>query len=285
MRNIKTAIAVVISLYLSDLFNLGNPLFVIIGAIVSMQVSLNETYVSGINRILGTILGALLGIVFYLLAPGNIFLIGIGIVLLISLNNHLNWNKSLVISLIVFCSLMINYNNENIFSSSLKRVSDTTLGIIVAFIVNTLIAPPKHDEMIFILIQDIQDKLYQEFYKYLMYDSEFIIKDIQEDIVKLNQTYDLYKKEFLINEKKDIQEDEIIRSIMLIEEIYNSVSVINSLDKQISRTNSKFIKRYLNIDVDFSDESESDEYRAYNFHIKIIVNDMLKLKKIKAYNL
>lgn len=285
MRNIKTAIAVVISLYLSDLFNLGNPLFVIIGAIVSMQVSLNETYVSGINRILGTVLGALLGMGFYVLAPGNIILIGIGIVILISLNNHLNWNKSLVISLIVFCSIMINFNNENILASSLKRVFDTTLGIVVAFIVNTLIAPPKHDEMIFSLIQDIQDKLYQEFYKYLVYDSEFLVKDIQEDILKLNQIYDLYKKEFLINEKKNIQEDEIIRSIMLIEEIYNSVNIINMLDKQISKTNSKFIKRYLNIDIDYSEESESDEYRAYNFHIKTIVNDMLKLKKIKAYNL
>ena len=114
MRNIKTAISVMLCIIISNILNLNNPLFVIIGAIVSMQGSINESFQNGINRILGTIFGAIIGIVFFHISHQNILLIGLGTVFIIYVNNRLNWNKSIVISLIVFCSIMLN-TDENVF--------------------------------------------------------------------------------------------------------------------------------------------------------------------------
>lgn len=105
MRNIKTAISVVICIVISNLLNLNNPIFVIIGAIVSMQGSINESYKSGINRILGTVFGAMVGMLFYQISPNNTLLIGLGTILIIHINNKLKWNKSIVITLIVFAQL------------------------------------------------------------------------------------------------------------------------------------------------------------------------------------
>lgn len=65
-----------------------------------MQGSINESYQSGINRILG-INGAMVGMLFYQISPNNTLLIGLGTILIIHINNKLKWNKSIVITLIV----------------------------------------------------------------------------------------------------------------------------------------------------------------------------------------
>ena len=111
MRNIKTAISVVICIVISNLLNLNNPIFVIIGAIVSMQGSINESYQSGINRILGTVFGAMVGMLFYQISPNNTLLIGLGTILKIHINNKLKWNKKQLIKIDTWNVKASQYNH------------------------------------------------------------------------------------------------------------------------------------------------------------------------------
>lgn len=141
---------------------MNNPIFVIIGAIVSMQGSINESYKSGINRILGTVFGAMVGMLFYQISPNNTLLIGLGTILIIHINNKLKWNKSIVNTLIVFCSIMLN-TEENVFMYSAFRVIDTTIGIIVAFSVNLLVFRPKHKEKISTILEHLISYLDKEY--------------------------------------------------------------------------------------------------------------------------
>lgn len=282
MRTIKTAIAVMISIVVSMRLNVNYPLFVTIGAIVSMQSSLNESFQSGLNRILGTIVGAVIGIIFFNISPNNIFLTGLGIILLITISNKMNWSKSLVISLIVFSSIMMSYG-QNVVLNSALRVIDTTLGIIIAFVINTVISPPKHEEKIYTNAVELIDSAYVEFKSYLLSDTELNVKDIQEKLEALSQLYDIYKSEFIKNEKKILVEKDVMRILFLMDEVAHNFSIINSMKKEISSKNALGIYNKLNIKVEESPEKDTEDFLVFNYHIKIVTNDISKMKKLEIY--
>lgn len=282
MRTIKTAIAVMISIVVSMRLNVNYPLFVTIGAIVSMQSSLNESFQSGLNRILGTIVGAVIGIIFFNISPNNIILTGLGIILLITINNKMNWSKSLVISLIVFSSIMMSYGQDVVLNSAL-RVIDTTLGIIIAFVINTVISPPKHEEKIYTNAVELIDSAYLEFKSYLLSDKELNVKDIQEKLEALSQLYDIYKSEFIQNEKKILVEKDVMRILFLMDEVAHNFSIINSMKKEISSKNALGIYNKLNIKVEESPEKDTEDFLVFNYHIKIVTNDISKMKKLEIY--
>jgi uncharacterized membrane protein YgaE (UPF0421/DUF939 family) len=146
MRNIKTAIAVVISILISRGLNMEYPFYAAIASIISMQSSVENSFKAGRNRMLGTIVGAFVGYLCALISPGNPFLTGIGIVCVIYFCNLFNWKESSSIAGVVFCVIMLNLKGNSPILYSINRIIDTFVGIIVAIMVNYFIMPPKEKE-------------------------------------------------------------------------------------------------------------------------------------------
>jgi uncharacterized membrane protein YgaE (UPF0421/DUF939 family) len=144
MRNIKTGIAVALCIAISKIFKMEYPFYAAIAAVISMQNTVSDSFKAGKNRMLGTMVGALIGLVSAIIMPGNIILCGIGIILVIFICDKLNWNKSLVIACIVFCAIMTNLKGRNPYLYSLNRLLDTFLGITSAMLVNYFILPPNY---------------------------------------------------------------------------------------------------------------------------------------------
>lgn len=143
MRNVKTAIAVCVSILISRALRMEYPFYAAIASVIAMQSSVEGSFKAGKNRMLGTFMGALVGFVCASIKPGNIFLIGIGIICVIYLCNLFNWEKSSSIGCIVFCVIMINLKGNSPLFYSINRLLDTFLGIAVSVAVNYFIIPPK----------------------------------------------------------------------------------------------------------------------------------------------
>jgi len=143
MRNIKTALAVVLSVIVSEIFHLESAFFVATGALISMETTVRKGIKAGISRILGTVIGGCFGVVMFLIDPGNLILLFVGIVILISLLNILQWHDSISMACVVFCAIMITMSSENIVLYAFHRTFDTTVGIVISIIINYVISPPK----------------------------------------------------------------------------------------------------------------------------------------------
>jgi uncharacterized membrane protein YgaE (UPF0421/DUF939 family) len=143
MRNIKTSIAVVISILISRAFKMEYPFFAAIAAVISMQGSVESSFIAGRNRMFGTIIGALIGFICGSIQPENILLVGLGIIVVIYLCNILKWKESSSIGCVVFCAIMLNLKGSDPMIYSLNRILDTFIGIVVSLGVNYFIAPPK----------------------------------------------------------------------------------------------------------------------------------------------
>ncbi|MDO5517240.1 MAG: aromatic acid exporter family protein [Clostridium sp.] len=149
LRNIKTALSVTLCMIIFDIINRDNAFFACIAAVFCMKDTVSSSISMGKNRIIGTMIGGLIGI--FLIYLSSIFpflynissiMTGIGISLSIYVCTLLKKPESVIVSCIVISGIMINYASHS-YAYAINRSIDTALGIIIAIIVNKYINPPE----------------------------------------------------------------------------------------------------------------------------------------------
>ena len=143
-RNIKTALSVFICLIIWP-----SSIFAAIAAVICVQSTLENSVTIGINRLLGTLLGGLLGLGFlYFINFFNLSLfkpvfVAIGVSFIIYICNIIKKPASSSISSITLTSILVSTSYSSPLTYSILRVTETAFGIIVAILVNKYINPPK----------------------------------------------------------------------------------------------------------------------------------------------
>lgn len=171
MRTVKTAVAVFICLLLYEgihaltglvpadgkqlhqlillFFGHSNILYAIFAAVICMQTTLENSVKSGLNRLIGTAVGGVLGILFLFLkyvpyfALFRIFLISLGVIIVIYICNLLRVSQSIAIALVVFVIITAGVQQESPFLYALNRCVDTAIGTLISILVNALLRSPK----------------------------------------------------------------------------------------------------------------------------------------------
>lgn len=146
-RIIKTGLAVLISMLISHLrFGTGLAFYSAIAAIICMQPNVHQTFHKGLGRIIGTIFGGIMGLIYLLIIPEGKFpepvsylIISLLVTLIIWIMSLINKKEAVSIAGIVFLSITINHATDiNPLSFATSRVIDTLIGVIIAFLVNYL---------------------------------------------------------------------------------------------------------------------------------------------------
>lgn len=146
LRIIKTFIAVSLAMLISS-FRPGEglPFYSAIAAIICLKSDVEGSREIGINRVIGTILGGLCGLLYLLIVPANYLPRAVELILISLLASIIIWvmamagkPKAVSIMAIVFLSITINHGNEgNLpFLFAFNRTFDTMVGVISAIVVN-----------------------------------------------------------------------------------------------------------------------------------------------------
>jgi uncharacterized membrane protein YgaE (UPF0421/DUF939 family) len=156
MRTVKTALAVLICMVL---YRLAEPFgyttnfdsfLACVAAVICMQDSVEKSFKSGRNRLAGTGIGALIGMIFLYI---DMFLkndylviavIALGVIVLITTCNLLRLSESVVIGCVVFLVIALEQTVNGPFVSSVQRLLDTAVGVAVAIVINSFVKNPKH---------------------------------------------------------------------------------------------------------------------------------------------
>lgn len=150
MRNIKTALSVFLCLLIFRAIQRENSFYACIAAVICMQPTLDNTFKKGLSRIIGTAIGGVVGIILlviseiYVSESAFIFLIPIGIVILIEICIVIDQRDSVSICCVVYLGIMIMHRYQgDYFWYTLNRVIDTSIGIIIAAVVNRYLKVPE----------------------------------------------------------------------------------------------------------------------------------------------
>ena len=147
MRNVKTAIAATLCALIYFLID-RNPTFACIGAIFGMGSDADNSKLNGGNRLFGTIIGGVIGmllfpiyLIFYpeggMHYPLLIFLF-IGTVLLVLTSLFFRWPGAIQPGGVVLCIILFNTPVDTYIQYSLNRMFDTGFGVVLAIAINVL---------------------------------------------------------------------------------------------------------------------------------------------------
>lgn len=151
LRNIKTALSVFFCILLFQVIDRPNPLFACSAAIICMRETVHYSYKKGIDRLIGTLLGGFVGLLFLLIKNQIGFLnidaviAGVGVFIVIYLCNLFNKSSVSVISSIVVLAIVIGAGSKSPFLYAFGRTLDTLIGVIVALLVNRYVYPQKEE--------------------------------------------------------------------------------------------------------------------------------------------
>lgn len=151
MRNIKTAIAATLCAFIYAFFE-RNPTFACIGAIFGMGSDFKDSKRSGGNRLFGTIIGGLIGMVLFYIyiqyypEPTSNFrfmlfeLLFVGIIILVLVCQLFVVPGAIQPAGVVLCIILFNTPVDAYITYPLNRIFDTAIGVIIGIAVNMLIS-------------------------------------------------------------------------------------------------------------------------------------------------
>lgn len=169
MRTLKSSAAVFICLIINYYVIKSNyPFYSAIAAVLCMQQDIQNSFKTGLNRMTGTIIGGIFGVIVlssykYFLSFDNIIIyyliVSICIIPIIHITVLLNKKSSSYITCVVFLSIVITHGEDmSVFLFAFHRVIDTFIGIAVSICVNTFIPYTKPDKNI-LFVSDLDGTL------------------------------------------------------------------------------------------------------------------------------
>lgn len=283
MRNIKTGIAVFLCIIILRLFNIKYPFYACIASVICMQSSISGSFASGINRMIGTFIGALVGFLFALISPGNAFLCMLGIICVIYLCNIAKANKSIAIACIVFIAIMTNLKDITPFTYSIFRLFETFMGITISVIVNYIFIPPNFTESLYKNSNKLMESIFQLTKDKLIFNTEINIFKLDKQISNLKTLLNSYLRESKYTKKHQHNIAESKELLKLCEKAYNHLLIIDSMNSNCSINNKNYTE--LNTIYNCALEEKNKEYTnneiniVFNYHIQALINILYLLKK------
>lgn len=151
LRTVKTALAVGICLLIYYLYGTETGLYSCIAAIVCMRESVDKSWQMGLHRFLGSLIGGILG---YLLVTAAqympyyqdglyVIILPLGMIACIWLCTLIDKKNGVIICCVVFISIGLapHMNQADTLRNVILRMTDTTVGIVVAALVNRFFFP------------------------------------------------------------------------------------------------------------------------------------------------
>ncbi|MDQ0220831.1 aromatic acid exporter family protein [Peribacillus cavernae] len=247
-RIIKTGIAIVLALYLSQLLHLPTPVFAGIAAIFAIQPTIYRSYLSVIEQIQGNLVGAIVAVMFVLLFGNHYFIIGLAVVIVITINLKLKTEKSLVLSIVTVIAIMESQQGDFLQFATI-RFSSILLGILSSFIVNLVFIPPKYETKLYGRISDITEDIFKWIRISTRHASEHTLlkKDIgrlKGNLLKLEQVYSMYKEEHAYFKKENLSKSRKLviyrQMITTTKKSYETLKRIHKFENEITLMSEEF---------------------------------------------
>ncbi|UCZ54112.1 aromatic acid exporter family protein [Bacillus shivajii] len=247
-RIFKTGLAVTLALYAAIWLGYDTPAFAGLGAFFAVQPSVHKSITLIWDQVQANIISAGLAIIFVLAFGHEPFVIGVVVLLVIAI--HLKLNKEAIIPLAVVTAIIIMGNpTDEFIPFALNRFLLIMIGVVSAFIVNMIFLPPKHENLLYHKVTNINEQIIQWIRLLIRHDAEYqtLKKDIdtiRENMLKVDNIFALYKDErnlFRKNEyarmRKVVLFRQMIHCTKKAKEILGSLSkhenVLNQLPEEM----------------------------------------------------
>ena len=284
MRTIKTSLIVAICLILSKLLNLSYPFYAAVAGIICIQNTVQGSINAAKERIIGTIIGSLLGILFVYVFSYNPWSSGIGVLILLYFLRTIKLEDSYRVACVVYLATFIPGHGPPI-TYGLHRTMATIIGIVIALIVNVIIFPPQYADDIKRRSRNLVNDLIISCGDFFILGKEVELSKIGSEIFKIETLIKSYKKDVAKSKIEVIDIDKSDYLVLDSNKVYNHLGIINELNKlghefKINEENESYIYELYNKEIPFKEYDEDYDNEVFNYHIKKIIKYLERLKAL-----
>lgn len=144
----KTGLAVIISSWFGQILAPDWTFAAVVAAIISVQPTIGVSIEKGVDRILGTLVGAVVGSIFYVLIGDDLVTMGLAVVITIMICIRFQWQNAIVLACLMVTLIMMGRAGDNFLLYAGNRILLTLLGVLTGFLINVGIFPPRPQDMI-----------------------------------------------------------------------------------------------------------------------------------------
>ncbi len=154
MRTVKTAVAVILSMVIVELYGTTSSrlIFAMLGAMAAVQPTFTDSVASCLTQFAGVFFGALASTLLLLLPVHPLVISGIGIMLVICVYNLLGIRYSPALACMIVVSMCYTTDPQP-FAYAIGRIWDSSIGLGVGMVINTLVFPYDNSRQIKKLIR------------------------------------------------------------------------------------------------------------------------------------
>lgn len=277
MKSIKIALAVIISLLIGNLFKFDSPYLTAINALIAIQGTIYGSVFVAKNRIIGTIIGASIGIIVTFL-PNNFIIISIGIFIIIYVCNLLNLKSTVVEATTVCLSIIIfpspNYNAINVTIS-------TIMGVLVAIIVNSLLSPFELTNSLHKSHCDLKQNIFSLYSKIFTVNGTIELQDFNLKVMTFKSLVKAYNNEYFKIQDKELKFQKIETLFKSVDGIsFFIAEIIKLRENNLNATNVSRINKLLHLDIKALDCKESQYDNLFNFHVDKLLDYLEIIKNV-----
>lgn len=279
MRTIKTGIAVGLCVFAGK-YLVQNPMFAGVGCVVSVQDTVKGSVKLGFNRILGTMIGGIVGYLSVLVASGDPIMSGLGVIATIYGCSTLKINSGIIVSSVTFLSIQLGVITDNPGYYSIHRVIDTSVGVIIGVLVNYILARPDYVESTTKHLYKIEKIAKDSLYSKVINKGKFNITKLEKEIVRVEGMYSKLVDE-LNYSKNQADLENIEKEISLSKKIYFHMQSIEFLERKLYLTKSNYdsIKELFKLQsLDW--EVDEEKSPVFNYHLSNIISEINVLHEI-----
>lgn len=268
-KSIRVGIAAAICMLASNMLKLKFPFFTLLPAVMPISTFFGETIKFGLNRIIGTSIGVVIGVMLAYIQTENILLIGIGVMILIYVCSYLKWDSTTSIACLVFLSIMVSVK-ESAFSYSAHRLLDTFIGIAITTIVNLYVFNPDIKELLKIQAKEIQADLLNIANNKNFYENNNELNNIESKIKSMKEKFKIYTESVNVRPKLTQLHNELKNMIYILCIAFDQIKMINYINSLEQDNNN-----YNNIEFNLNNANV-----LIDFHKNIFFCEMKNLNRV-----
>jgi len=252
-RTLKTALAILLALIIPQFIGLGDSAGLAATAVIfSMLPSVQESFVKMRDRLIANIIGGVIAYVVMVYFGGTNVTIAAASALLIAILHQLKLDGVIGLSTMTLVNVMVSPGGD-LLGTAISRVSATLIGVIITFIVNTFVFPPKYDIKFYEKTIVVTDDSMKYVRAMLRKNAQFPV--MTEDLNRLNKgintlrkyhnymrdpSYNIFRSSkiysmlrFLVVSRQSIRANELLFN--LAETMHNSENTLNHLPTDLRK--------------------------------------------------
>lgn len=264
-KAIRVGIAVSLCMLVSNLFKLRFPFFVLLPAVMPISTFFGETIKFGINRIIGSTIGAIIGILLSTIQQGDVLLVAVGVILIVYVCNYFKWDSTTSIACLVFVAIIVGAKGTSPLEYSIHRLLDTFIGIGITTLVNNYIFNPNLSQILKRQGKNIQEDLLNIANNKNFIENKNELNNIELQLNNMKEKFKIYTEEFKGASKHNSTKSKLENVIDILTITFDQIKIIN----YINTTNEYSTKGVL-----------TNTELLINYHKNMFFNEMENLNKI-----